>query len=76
MYFVAGAPILLLMGMAGLVVLAGHWPIGILNTLPAVLMGFSPLMSIRARNWDTPQTRSRGGFFGVGVGEAGEMVPA
>ena len=62
MYFVAGAPILLLMGMAGLVVFGGRSPISILNTLPAALMGFFPDVDPRTQLGYATNAIQEGGF--------------
>ena len=70
MYFVAGAPILLLMGMAGLVVFAGTLAYQNSQHFARRIDGFlSPDVDPRTQLGYATNAIQEGGFFGVGVGE-------
>lgn len=70
MYFVAGAPILLLMGMAGLVVFAGTFAYQNSQHFARRIDGFlSPDVDPRTQLGYATNAIQEGGFFGVGVGE-------
>ncbi len=70
MYFVAGAPIVLLMGIAGLVILAGSFAYGASEHFARRIDGFlsSEVDPTTQLGYATNAIRE-GGFFGVGVGE-------
>ena len=70
MYFVAGAPILLLVGMAGMVVLAGTFAYNNSEHFARRINGFlSPDLDPRTQLGYATNAIQEGGFFGVGVGE-------
>ena len=70
MYFVAGAPILLLMGMAGLVVFGGTLAYQYSEHFARRIDGFlSPDVDPRTQLGYATNAIQEGGFFGVGVGE-------
>ena len=70
MYFVAGAPILLLMIMAGLVVLAGSFAYTNSEHFARRIDGFlSPDVDPNTQLGFATNAIREGGFFGVGVGE-------
>lgn len=70
MYFVAGAPILLLMGMAGLVLFAGTLAYQNSQHFARRIDGFlSPDVDPRTQLGYATNAIQEGGFFGVGVGE-------
>ncbi|MBA85131.1 putative lipid II flippase FtsW [Thalassobius sp. S69A] len=70
MYFVAGAPILLLVGMAGMVVLAGTFAYNNSEHFARRIDGFlSPDLDPRTQLGYATNAIQEGGFFGVGVGE-------
>ena len=70
MYFVAGAPILLLIGMAGLVVFAGTLAYQNSQHFARRIDGFlSPDVDPRTQLGYATNAIQEGGFFGVGVGE-------
>ena len=70
MYFVAGAPILLLMGMAGLVLFGGMLAYQFSEHFARRIDGFlSPDVDPRTQLGYATNAIQEGGFFGVGVGE-------
>jgi cell division protein FtsW len=70
MYFVAGAPILLLAGMAGLVVLGGSFAYSNSQHFARRIDGFlSPDVDPTTQLGFATNAIQEGGFFGVGVGE-------
>jgi len=70
MYFVAGAPILLLLIMAGLVVLAGSFAYANSEHFARRIDGFlSPDVDPTTQLGFATNAIQEGGFFGVGVGE-------
>ena len=70
MYFVAGASIVLLTGIAGLVVLAGMVAYGASEHFARRIDGFlSPEIDPRTQLGYATNAIKEGGFFGVGVGE-------
>jgi cell division protein FtsW len=70
MYFVAGAPILLLAAMAGLVVLAGSFAYSNSEHFARRIDGFlSPDVDPTTQLGFATNAIQEGGFFGVGVGE-------
>ena len=70
MYFVAGAPIMLLMIMAGLVVLAGSFAYSNSEHFARRIDGFlSPDVDPNTQLGFATNAIREGGFFGVGVGE-------
>jgi len=70
MYFVAGAPITLLVGMAGLTVLAGTVAYHNSEHFARRIDGFlSPEIDPRTQLGYATNAIQEGGFFGVGVGE-------
>ncbi|WP_319824283.1 putative lipid II flippase FtsW [Thalassovita sp.] len=70
MYFVAGAPMLLLVGMAGMVVLAGTFAYNNSEHFARRIDGFlSPEIDPRTQLGYATNAIQEGGFFGVGVGE-------
>ncbi|WP_299849640.1 putative lipid II flippase FtsW [uncultured Roseovarius sp.] len=70
MYFVAGAPIILLMIMAGLVVLAGSFAYSNSEHFARRIDGFlSPDVDPNTQLGFATNAIREGGFFGVGVGE-------
>ena len=70
MYFVAGAPILLLMIMAGLVVLAGSFAYSNSEHFARRIDGFlNPDVDPNTQLGFATNAIREGGFFGVGVGE-------
>jgi len=70
MYFVAGAPILLLVGMAGMVVMGGTFAYHNSEHFARRIDGFlSPDLDPRTQLGYATNAISEGGFFGVGVGE-------
>ncbi|SNR26545.1 putative lipid II flippase FtsW [Puniceibacterium sediminis] len=70
MYFVAGAPILLLMGMAGLVVFGGSIAYEHSEHFARRIDGFlSPEIDPNTQMGYATNAIQEGGFFGVGVGE-------
>ncbi|WP_113910591.1 putative lipid II flippase FtsW [Roseovarius dicentrarchi] len=70
MYFVAGAPILLLAAMAGLVVLAGSFAYSNSQHFARRIDGFlSPDVDPTTQLGFATNAIQEGGFFGVGVGE-------
>ena len=69
MYFVAGAPIVLLVGMAGMVVLAGTFAYNNSEHFARRIDGFlSPDVDPRTQLGYATNAIQEGGFFGVGVG--------
>ncbi|WP_420566958.1 putative lipid II flippase FtsW [Thalassovita sp.] len=70
MYFVAGAPMLLLVGMAGMVVLAGTFAYNNSEHFARRIDGFlSPDVDPTTQLGYATNAIQEGGFFGVGVGE-------
>lgn len=70
MYFVAGAPMILLVGMAGMVVLAGSFAYNNSEHFARRIDGFlSPDVDPRTQLGYATNAIQEGGFFGVGVGE-------
>lgn len=70
MYFVAGAPIVLLVGMAGLVVLVGSFAYSNSEHFARRIDGFlSPDVDPNTQLGFATNAIREGGFFGVGVGE-------
>ncbi|MEZ5716681.1 MAG: putative lipid II flippase FtsW [Paracoccaceae bacterium] len=70
MYFVAGAPILLLVGLAGGVVLAGSFAYSASEHFARRIDGFlNPDVDPRTQLGFAENAIREGGFFGVGVGE-------
>ncbi len=70
MYFVAGAPMLLLVGMAGLVILAGTLAYSHSEHFARRIDGFlSPDVDPRTQLGYATNAIQEGGLFGVGVGE-------
>lgn len=70
MYFVAGAPMLLLVGMAGMVVLAGSFAYSNSEHFARRIDGFlSPDIDPRTQLGYATNAIQEGGLFGVGVGE-------
>jgi len=70
MYFVAGAPILLLLGMAGCAVLAGSFAYSNSEHFARRIDGFlSPDVDPNTQLGFATNAIREGGFFGVGVGE-------
>mgnify|MGYP001430688733 FL=1 len=70
MYFVAGAPLVLLVGMAGLVVLAGTFAYSNSEHFARRIDGFlSPDIDPRTQLGYATDAIREGGLFGVGVGE-------
>ncbi|WP_323785852.1 putative lipid II flippase FtsW [Thalassovita sp.] len=70
MYFVAGAPMLLLVGMAGMVVLAGSFAYGNSEHFARRIDGFlNPDIDPTTQLGYATNAIREGGFFGVGVGE-------
>lgn len=70
MYFVAGAPMVLLVGMAGLAVLAGTVAYSNSEHFARRIDGFlSPDIDPRTQLGYATNAIQEGGFFGVGVGE-------
>ncbi|MEM6478630.1 MAG: putative lipid II flippase FtsW [Pseudomonadota bacterium] len=70
MYFVAGAPILLLLGMAGLTVLAGTIAYGASDHFARRIDGFlNPDIDPTTQLGYATNAIREGGFFGVGLGE-------
>ena len=70
MYFVAGAPMLLLVGLAGAVVLAGSFAYNASEHFARRIDGFlSPEVDPRTQLGYAANAIREGGFFGVGVGE-------
>ncbi len=70
MYFVAGAPMLLLVGIAGLVVLTGWFAYGQSEHFARRIDGFlSPDVDPTTQLGYATNAIREGGFFGVGVGE-------
>ncbi|MEM6760570.1 MAG: putative lipid II flippase FtsW [Pseudomonadota bacterium] len=70
MYFVAGAPMILLVGMAGLVVLAGSFAYSSSEHFARRIDGFlSPEVDPRTQLGYATNAIQEGGLFGVGVGE-------
>lgn len=70
MYFVAGAPFLLLVGMAGAVVMGGTFAYHNSEHFARRIDGFlSPDLDPRTQLGYATNAISEGGFFGVGVGE-------
>ena len=70
MYFVAGAPMILLIGIAGLVVLAGSFAYSNSEHFARRIDGFlSPDLDPTTQLGYATNAIREGGFFGVGVGE-------
>ena len=70
MYFVAGAPMMLLVGMAGMVVLAGTFAYNNSEHFARRIDGFlSPDVDPTTQLGYATNAIQEGGFFGVGVGE-------
>lgn len=70
MYFVAGAPIVLLMGVAGMAALGGFFAYGASDHFARRINGFlSPEIDPRTQIGYATNAIQEGGFFGVGVGE-------
>ncbi|CUH66494.1 Cell division protein FtsW [Thalassovita gelatinovora] len=70
MYFVAGAPMLLLVGMAGMVVLAGSFAYNNSEHFARRIDGFlNPDIDPTTQLGYATNAIREGGFFGVGVGE-------
>ncbi|MDX1780589.1 MAG: putative lipid II flippase FtsW [Thalassovita sp.] len=70
MYFVAGAPMLLLVGMAGMVVLAGTFAYNNSEHFARRIDGFlNPEIDPTTQLGYATKAISEGGFLGVGVGE-------
>ncbi|MEL7092731.1 MAG: putative lipid II flippase FtsW [Pseudomonadota bacterium] len=70
MYFVAGAPMILLVGIAGLVVLAGSFAYSSSEHFARRIDGFlSPEIDPRTQLGYATNAIQEGGLFGVGVGE-------
>ncbi|SNR65256.1 putative lipid II flippase FtsW [Paracoccus sediminis] len=70
MYFVAGAPMLLLMGVAGLAVMGGVFAYGASEHFARRINGFlNPEIDPRTQIGYATKAIQDGGFFGVGVGE-------
>lgn len=70
MYFVAGAPLVLLVGMAGMVVLAGTFAYSSSEHFARRIDGFlSPDIDPRTQIGYATDAIREGGLFGVGVGE-------
>ncbi|MDU8928883.1 putative lipid II flippase FtsW [Alisedimentitalea sp. MJ-SS2] len=70
MYFVAGAPMLVLVGLAGIVVLAGSFAYGASEHFARRIDGFlNPEVDPRTQLGYAENAIREGGFFGVGVGE-------
>ncbi|RJE86487.1 putative lipid II flippase FtsW [Paracoccus onubensis] len=70
MYFVAGAPMVLLMGVAGMAALGGFFAYGASEHFARRINGFlSPEIDPRTQIGYATNAIQEGGFFGVGVGE-------
>ena len=70
MYFVAGAPIVLLTGVAGMAALGGFFAYGASDHFARRINGFlSPEIDPRTQIGYATNAIQEGGFFGVGVGE-------
>ncbi|MEH6773003.1 MAG: FtsW/RodA/SpoVE family cell cycle protein, partial [Cereibacter changlensis] len=70
MYFVAGAPITLIVGIVGIVVLGGTFAYGASEHFARRIDGFlTPDLDPRTQLGYAANAIQEGGFFGVGVGE-------
>ncbi|MDB6177537.1 putative lipid II flippase FtsW [Paracoccus sp. Z330] len=70
MYFVAGAPMILLLGVAGLAIAGGFFAYGASEHFARRINGFlSPDIDPRTQIGYATNAIQEGGFFGVGVGE-------
>ncbi|MDB6180563.1 putative lipid II flippase FtsW [Paracoccus fistulariae] len=70
MYFVAGAPMVLLLGVAGLATMGGFFAYGASEHFARRINGFlSPDVDPRTQIGYATKAIQDGGFFGVGVGE-------
>lgn len=70
MYFVAGAPMLLLIGVAGMALMGGVFAYGASEHFARRINGFlSPEVDPRTQIGYATKAIQDGGFFGVGVGE-------
>ncbi|PIE15093.1 MAG: putative lipid II flippase FtsW [Rhodobacterales bacterium] len=70
MYFVAGAPMMILVGLAGVVVLAGSFAYNASEHFARRIDGFlNPDVDPRTQLGYAANAIREGGFFGVGVGE-------
>ena len=70
MYFVAGAPMILLFGVAGMAVMGGLFAYGASEHFARRINGFlSPDIDPRTQIGFATNAIQEGGFFGVGVGE-------
>lgn len=70
MYFVAGAPITLLVGIAGITAMGGMFAYGASDHFARRIDGFlNPVIDPRTQLGYATNAIQEGGFFGVGVGE-------